>query len=92
MKRTLWILAGLALVALIWFKSRKTAAETLGAAAQASDLTGRIGENVGLANRPRLASDEQLYALSGILTQASPQRQTEGTPTTLPRDPFLFGF
>jgi hypothetical protein len=95
MRRILFILAGLVglYFAWRWWTARnRTAAEVLSTRQVAADQFGQRAENAGLANRPRLASDEAIGRLWGILTNPSPQTASAATPATVPRDPFVFGF
>jgi ABC-type nickel/cobalt efflux system permease component RcnA len=95
MKRAFFILLGIVAAWLLWrwwTVRNQNPVEALNERARQADAFGQRAENAGLANRPRLASDEALGRLQGILAILSPQTAQPAAPSTVPKDPFLFGF
>jgi hypothetical protein len=107
MKRTLLIIGGLAGLFVIWqwWISRRN--ETLYDAdhqRSEADRAGRAQENLGLVNRPRLASDEAIGNLPaiavGVLNGLWSQFSTDGSirngtakdVSTIQSSPLIFGY
>lgn len=106
MTRTLYIVGGLvgAFVLWQWWLGRRQSAMTdADAARKAADRIGQAQEVIQQGGRPRLMSDEQLWALpaiTGSINALWSQIFSDGSASTGPdkvatepdRNPFIFGY